>query len=57
MTIVFRTFLGVLLVTLVLWILRGVGLLTFIQGGVLWLGIFLSIAMGILTAWQNSKRW
>lgn len=42
-------FLAVLLMTALVWILRGIGLLTFIPGGVLWVLILLSVLTAILT--------
>jgi|GEM_PF-2068137 hypothetical protein len=56
-SLLFRCFVVVVGVTLVIWILRGLTLLSFVPGLVLWLGIFLSIALGLLSAWQSSKRW
>lgn len=56
-SLLFRSFVAVLGLTLVIWILRGLTVLSFLPGLVLWLGIFLSLALGLLTAWQRSKRW
>ncbi len=42
-------FLAVLLMTVLVWILRGIGLLTFIPGSVLWVLILLSLLTAILT--------
>ncbi|XHX79750.1 MAG: hypothetical protein RBJ76_07455 [Stenomitos frigidus ULC029] len=42
-------FLAVLLMTVLIWILRGIGLLTFIPGSVLWVLILLSLLTAILT--------
>ena len=42
-------FLAVLLMTALVWVLRGVGLLTFIPGSVLWVLILLGILTAILT--------
>ncbi|TAE65577.1 MAG: hypothetical protein EAZ25_21135 [Oscillatoriales cyanobacterium] len=44
-----RIFWTVLGITLLVWILRGVGLLTFLPGGVIWILIFLSFVAGILS--------
>jgi len=44
-----RIFLTVFGITLLVWILRGVGLLTFLPGGVIWVLIFLSFVTGILS--------
>ena len=43
-----RIFLSILGLTLLVWILRGVGLLTFLPGGVIWILILLSFVAGIL---------
>ncbi|PPT05416.1 hypothetical protein CKA32_005667 [Geitlerinema sp. FC II] len=53
----FRIFLSLVGLTFAVWILRGFQVLGFIPGGVLWVGVLVSIATGILTAWENSKRW
>lgn len=42
-------FLAVLAMTVLVWVLRGVGLLTFIPGSVLWVLILLSLGTAILT--------
>ncbi|MEG4802261.1 hypothetical protein QUB63_20400 [Microcoleus sp. ARI1-B5] len=42
-------FLTVLGITLLVWILRGVGLLTFLPGAVIWILILLSFVAGILS--------
>ncbi|MCU0546727.1 MAG: hypothetical protein MUE44_31950 [Oscillatoriaceae cyanobacterium Prado104] len=44
-----RIFLTVLGITLLVWILRGVGLLTFIPGAVIWILVLLSFIAGILS--------
>ncbi|MEG4334632.1 hypothetical protein Q5691_16875 [Microcoleus sp. w1-18aA5] len=44
-----RIFLTILTLTLLVWILRGVGILTFIPGGVIWILILLSFVAGILS--------
>jgi hypothetical protein len=41
--------------TVVVWLLRGLGILTLIPGGVIWLLIILSISMGIFSRQQS--RW
>lgn len=41
-------FLTSLVVTLSFWILRGLGILTFVQGLVLWVLLFFTIIVGIL---------
>lgn len=42
--------------TIVVWMLRGFGVLTFLPGGVIWVLIFLSIVTGILSRAFNSRR-
>ncbi|NJN58436.1 MAG: hypothetical protein HC840_14280 [Leptolyngbyaceae cyanobacterium RM2_2_4] len=52
-TAVFLSFLGI---TLVVWVLRGVGLLTFLPGLVIWLLILLSVGAGVFDFIQRTKR-
>lgn len=48
--------LGIILgMAIALWILRGVGILTFIPSGVIWLLLLGVIALGILSYFQ--RRW
>lgn len=48
--------LGVLLgIGIAVWILRGLQILTFLPGGVIWLLLFAAIAVGIVNYLQ--KRW
>ncbi|NMG58491.1 hypothetical protein E1H12_08110 [Geitlerinema sp. P-1104] len=54
---VFRSFVAMVVLTLIIWVLRGLTVLSFLPGLVLWLGLLLSIALGLLSAWQSSKRW
>ncbi|TAG88622.1 MAG: hypothetical protein EAZ09_25135 [Oscillatoriales cyanobacterium] len=42
-------FWAILGITLLVWILRGVGLLTFIPGAVIWILVLLSFVAGILS--------
>ncbi|MEQ9484369.1 hypothetical protein [Coleofasciculus sp. F4-SAH-05] len=44
-------------VTIVVYIFRGVGILSFIRGGILLLLILLSIATGIIYGVQKTKRY
>ncbi|WP_421655894.1 hypothetical protein [Leptothermofonsia sp. ETS-13] len=44
-----KAFLIMLLMTGIVWVLRGIGILTFIPGWVLWVLILLSIATAILS--------
>ncbi len=50
-------FLGILGVTIAIWVLRGVGLFTFIPGGLIWILLFLTIGAGIMDTLQRTKRW
>ena len=45
-----KAFLVVLGITLLIWVLRGLTLLSFIPGWVLWVMILLSLAMAIVAA-------
>jgi hypothetical protein len=49
-------FLGTLLVTLGVYIFRGVGLLTFIPGGVIWLLILVTVVAGIVYGVDKTRR-
>ncbi|MEB3209869.1 MAG: hypothetical protein VKL39_00875 [Leptolyngbyaceae bacterium] len=53
----YRLFLMLLGITLAVWILRGLGILTFIPGGLIWLLILGTIGSGTFAAIQRSKRW
>ncbi|MDF0552738.1 hypothetical protein [Kamptonema sp. UHCC 0994] len=48
-----RIFGIILSITLIIWLLRGFGILTFIPGGVLWLLLLLSIGTGIISTLQR----
>lgn len=52
-TIVFLFFLGI---TIAVWVLRGLTLLAFLPGGVLWLLIVLTFGAGIVEFLQRTKR-
>ncbi|MBE9116162.1 hypothetical protein IQ249_09670 [Lusitaniella coriacea LEGE 07157] len=49
-------FLMVLSVTVIAYLLRGFGILTFIPGGIIWLLILLSIGTGILYGVEKTRR-
>jgi hypothetical protein len=49
--------LATLILTIGTWVLRGFGLLTFLPGLVIWLGIFATISVAIVASLQNSQRW
>ncbi|MBN3882670.1 MULTISPECIES: hypothetical protein [unclassified Nostoc] len=47
---------GILLgVSVAVWVLRGIGILTFIPGGIIWLLLLGAIAIGIISYAQ--RRW
>lgn len=48
-----RVFGIILGITVIIWLLRGFGILTFIPGGILWLLLLLSIGTGILSTLQR----
>ena len=50
----FGVFVGI---TLLVWILRGIGALGFMPGMVIWLLIFMSIGSGAIATFQSSRRW
>ncbi|MBF2001480.1 MAG: hypothetical protein IGS50_17590 [Synechococcales cyanobacterium C42_A2020_086] len=49
-------FLFTLAVTIVVWVLRGLGVLTFIPGGLLWLLILLSVGTGVVNGLLGTRR-
>lgn len=42
-------------ITILIWLLRGLRILTFIPSGLIWLLLLLAIATGIWARWQ--RRW
>ncbi|TAE57201.1 MAG: hypothetical protein EAZ76_07015 [Nostocales cyanobacterium] len=47
---------GILLgMSVAFWILRGLGILTFIPGGIIWLLLFAAIGIGVFSYFQ--RRW
>jgi hypothetical protein len=50
-------FLTILSIAIVTWLLRGLGLLTFLPGGVLWTLIFMSVGAGVISLIQGTRRW
>ncbi|MCT7950157.1 hypothetical protein NG798_10200 [Ancylothrix sp. C2] len=52
LNLIFATLLGL---TVLLWLLRGFGILTFFPGSVLWVLILLSIATGIISNLQSRR--
>lgn len=53
-TTFFLTALGIFLGV---WILRGVGVLTFLPGGVIWVLLLLAIGAGVVDMVQRTRRW
>ena len=51
-----RAFLATLVVTILVYLLRGFGILTFIPGGIITLLILLSLATGIVYGVDKTKR-
>jgi hypothetical protein len=49
-------FLTILSIAIVTWVLRGIGLLTFLPGGVLWTLIFMSVGAGVVSLIQGTRR-
>jgi len=50
-----QIFLGLLTFTLLVWILRGLTVLAFIPGIVLWLLLLLTIGAGVITSLQRIR--
>ncbi|MEH2173794.1 hypothetical protein [Nostoc sp.] len=48
---IFGTLLGI---SVAVWVLRGIGILTFIPGGIIWLLLFGAIAIGIISYAQRT---
>jgi hypothetical protein len=45
-----------LALTAIVWILRGLGALTFLPGGVIWLLILLSLGTGVVNGLMGTRR-
>ncbi|MEB3357511.1 MAG: hypothetical protein VKK04_12355 [Synechococcales bacterium] len=52
-----RLFLVLLGLTLGIWILRGLGIFTFLPGGLIWLLLLLTIGAGVINGIQRTRRW
>ena len=50
-----QIFLGLLLLTLLVWVLRGLTVLSFVPGIVLWLLLLLTIGSGVITSLQRIR--
>jgi hypothetical protein len=55
--ILLYTFGMVVGLTVLVWLLRGLRVLTFIPGGVIWILILLSVSLAVVGGLQSSKRW
>ncbi|MCU0524568.1 MAG: hypothetical protein MUF72_07060 [Elainella sp. Prado103] len=51
-----QLFLLTLAVTIAVWVLRGLGLLTFVPGGLIWLLIVMSIGTGVVNGLMGTRR-
>jgi hypothetical protein len=49
-------FLTIFCITLVTYILRGLGLLTFLPGGLMWALIFATVGAGVFSGIQGTRR-
>ncbi|MEO1094508.1 MAG: hypothetical protein AAFX01_06365 [Cyanobacteria bacterium J06638_28] len=50
-----QVFLGILALTLVIWILRGLSILAFLPGIILWILLLLTIGSGVFTSLQRMR--
>ncbi|WP_165390125.1 hypothetical protein [Leptolyngbya iicbica] len=50
-----RIFLALLGTTLLIWVLRGITILSFIPGIILWLLLLLTIGAGVITSLQRMR--
>ncbi|MEO0407053.1 MAG: hypothetical protein AAF289_06860 [Cyanobacteria bacterium P01_A01_bin.135] len=50
-------FLVCLGLTLLVWVGRGLGVLTFIPGGLLWLLLLLTVGSAVMDIIQRTRRW
>lgn len=51
-----QLFLITLIVTIAVWVLRGLGILTFLPGSILWLLILMSIGTGVVNGLMGTRR-
>jgi hypothetical protein len=49
--------LGFVILTIALYLLRGLGVLTFIPGGIIYLSFFSAIALGLVAKLAHRQRW
>jgi len=50
-----RLFIILLPTAIAIWVLRGLGILTFLPGGIIWILLLLAIAAGVFSRFQ--RRW
>ena len=48
---------GLIILTIALYLLRGFGILTFIPGGIIYFSFFSAIALGLLSKLAHRQRW
>jgi hypothetical protein len=51
-----KLFFITLALTALVWVLRGLGLLTFLPGGIIWLLILLSVGTGVVNGLIGTRR-
>jgi uncharacterized membrane protein len=49
-------FLAILTVTIIVWVMRGIGILTFLPGLVIWLLLLLTIGAGVINGILSTRR-
>ncbi|HEY9696339.1 MAG TPA: hypothetical protein V6D10_03700 [Trichocoleus sp.] len=49
-------FLSLLILTIVVWVMRGFGILTFIPGGIIWLLIVLTVGAAVVSGLMGTRR-
>ena len=50
-----QIFAGLLILTLLVWVLRGLAILSFIPGIILWILLLLTIGAGVITSLQRMQ--
>lgn len=49
-------FLTILFITVLVWVLRGLGILTFLPGLVIWVLLLLTVGVGVFSGIQGTRR-
>lgn len=49
-------FLTILFITVLVWVLRGLGILTFLPGMVIWILLLLTVGAGVFSGIQGTRR-